>query len=1058
MEKNNILDSWIMVEQLSEGEIKIKNKSKIENWENIDWNEFFIKEVDNWIKEENKKNKKEIDKDKINIIFYVDIFKFEDILEELRNIYNLEKPVEIKKSGNKFAIMLVFEYSELKDEEIFLKLKDNEIFINLLQYFREKKKLPISQEFKDFESEIKDKLSSYFQTDFSNGFKKLINTYNLNKSNFCYEITEKQNINLHSFLIDDLRKAKEKNNEKLKRYLFGFNEEKRKNLVTKDPKDLSFEEKELLREILQPKNYPLGRFPSNPKYALSFMQQIAVNLAIKEDDNEDFIRSINGPPGTGKTTLLKDIFAEYIVKVAKNIVDLAEKKISPDPELYYEYKYNNIIKTANLTKLPENIAKYNMVVASSNNGAVQNIVNELPLLKEIDEIFKEDIKNANYFMEIANSRDENKNWGLFSLEGGKRDNLANLQNKLESMFSELNELSKLSTNDKRASKVYDEFNHKYKELEKIRNNMQKYNEKLRKLDKLEELVEKSINDNTQQIDEEVRNKKNEFELYESHYNNQINNLNKEIQNILFRKKQSEEIIIEINKNKEKLIKAQRNFDILNDKKPSLMDKIFSKNKVYNYENKKNQIEEDLNIIRKTIENLKSNLEEINFDKEIEDRKNLIFQIEEDKRNHKEKLNNYIYETEKVIKDIKELKKEIQPYFEKELDFDSIKDYRELQLFNPWFNEDFRKLQSKLFILALKVRKEFLYKNRYELKKACKKWKDRYKIINKENGKELVDAAWQWVNFAIPLISTTFASFGRMFKYLDENSISNLFVDEAGQALPYASVGAIFRSRKIMVVGDPAQIKPVWIAEDKVLGIIGDIYKINAENQEKYLSNNSSTQTLVDAASKYGFYKDQKEWIGIPLWVHRRCYRPMFDISNKISYNNLMVLGIPKAHGKSEWYDVKGVADDKFVKKQADFLKEEINKKLKEIERDLGDNPENKDPREQIYVITPFTNVKNKLVESLGDFVIQDGEKVINVGTVHTFQGKEAPIVYFVLGADEKSIGAAKWAVDEANILNVAATRAKKEFYVIGDKELYDSFKLCASDCIEEIQKYNKIIV
>ena len=40
--------------------------------------------------------------------------------------------------------------------------------------------------------------------------------------------------------------------------------------------------------------------------------------------------------------------------------------------------------------------------ASSNNGAVQNIVNELPLTKEqIDEKFVEELKGADYFCSIA---------------------------------------------------------------------------------------------------------------------------------------------------------------------------------------------------------------------------------------------------------------------------------------------------------------------------------------------------------------------------------------------------------------------------------------------------------------------------------------------------------------------------------------------------------------------------------------------------------------------------------------------------------------------------------
>ena len=106
----------------------------------------------------------------------------------------------------------------------------------------------------------------------------------------------------------------------------------------------------------------------------------------------------------------------------------------------------------------------------------------------------------------------------------------------------------------------------------------------------------------------------------------------------------------------------------------------------------------------------------------------------------------------------------------------------------------------------------------------------------------------------------------------------------------------------------------------------------------------------------------------------------------------------------------------------------------------------------------FKNVANKLIEKLQaiDFVARDEKhRVTNIGTVHTFQGKEAKIVYFVLGADKNSEGAAAWAVSEPNIINVAATRAKEEFYVIGDKSLYSNLgSTVASDTINIIEEYN----
>ncbi|XYR60900.1 DEAD/DEAH box helicase [Bacillus amyloliquefaciens] len=297
----------------------------------------------------------------------------------------------------------------------------------------------------------------------------------------------------------------------------------------------------------------------------------------------------------------------------------------------------------------------------------------------------------------------------------------------------------------------------------------------------------------------------------------------------------------------------------------------------------------------------------------------------------------------------------------ELDFSLT--YDELQKSNPWFTKRFRILQSELFISALKVRKQFLYGNRKNLKAARIIWNKQSEYIGKENGHQLISESWQWLNFAIPVVSTTFASFGRMFKNLNENSIGNLFIDEAGQALPQASVGAIFRSKKVMVVGDPSQIKPVLTLDSNVLTLIGRYYNVD----EKFVSSDASTQTIVDAASQYGFQKNEDEWIGIPLWVHRRSNYPMFTISNEISYDGLMVQGKSEveSQGTSQWYDSTGKANDKFVKEQADLLKSLIDKRLQE----------NPDLAEEIYVISPFRNVAYKLAQVLDEIGILRNEKM-----------------------------------------------------------------------------------
>nr|WP_238989678.1 AAA domain-containing protein [Staphylococcus sp. MI 10-1553] len=64
----------------------------------------------------------------------------------------------------------------------------------------------------------------------------------------------------------------------------------------------------------------------------------------------------------------------------------------------------------------------------------------------------------------------------------------------------------------------------------------------------------------------------------------------------------------------------------------------------------------------------------------------------------------------------------------------------------------------------------------------------------------------------------------------------------------------------------------------------------------------------------------------------------------------------------------------------------------------------------------------------------------SIGTVHTFQGKEADKVYFVTGTDDTQNAAIQWSCQKPNLINVAVTRAKKEFIVIGDKKRISQLK------------------
>ncbi len=733
---------------------------------------------------------------------------------------------------------------------------------------------------------------------------------------FWYKVTEikgsskKNNQNeaiLNSFFARDIERVIGQLNTGeigtgLLSYLSGdkINIEDRKD-IDKDPN--------LLFQILSPENIPLAKWPSNDKFKLSLMQQAAVNQITKELKDNNGIFSVNGPPGTGKTTLLKDVIAAILT-------DRAQVLMGYDNPTKAFTKLKKIELTSNFSAtvnvLAEDIQGFGILIGSSNNTAVENISMELP---EEKAIYKDYISHqgANYFHKAAQPLSQNgsKRWGLFTARLGNRTNIKDF-------------LDAFWNNTQDSPFTFLDF---YREIKKIPKE-----QRLKDWELARESFKKAL-ENVQRHQQEA--------LY---FYNKVKRENK--------------LLLELEK---------KSFW-----RKGVREKIY-----------------------KELQSIESEL-------------------------HEEKSKRCIMDKH----------------------FWGLEN-KERQQLSPWVTDEYTRARSYLFLEAMNLHEKFIIAAIEKMYGNLVMFKELGKLdINQH--KDAVKPIWDSFTLVIPVVSSAFASISSLFKGLDGESFGWLFIDEAGQAVPQHAVGSIWRAKKTIVVGDPKQVEPVATQPDIFFDELSKAYNVS----KKYVAKNASVQSIADMANVFGTYLGEENpiWIGSPLWVHRRCIKPMFQICNRIAYNDQMVLPEDMKNieyeglGSNRWFDIKGNATYKH------FVPEQGAKVVELIEKAFAKSKDEIFP--SIYVISPFTSVIMKVKDLLeknfnlithGKTEKKSFTKWINssVGTVHTFQGKEADMVIVILGVDpSKKQRVANWATEKPNIINVAVSRAKFKIYFIGDKEVW----------------------
>jgi superfamily I DNA and/or RNA helicase len=285
--------------------------------------------------------------------------------------------------------------------------------------------------------------------------------------------------------------------------------------------------------------------------------------------------------------------------------------------------------------------------------------------------------------------------------------------------------------------------------------------------------------------------------------------------------------------------------------------------------------------------------------------------------------------------------------------------------------------------------------------------------------------------------------------LKNNLFDILIIDEASQCDIASALPLFYRAKQVVIIGDPHQLSHISLlteTQDRAL-------VATAHLAEEWFTKFSYTQhSLYDFAERITRRNREEP---VLLNEHYRCHSDIISFSNDYYYGRKLTIATdetrllhhPSITTRILWHHVKG----RTMHTKSPYNEQEAEKVVEEILKILGMTPP---LAASVGVVTLFRAQTEIIAQKLQMFQdIYDTNIVI--GTAHRFQGDEKDIIVFSPAvSDEVKPGTLHWIQTTNQLLNVAVTRARSLFIIVGDHEVC----LHTSGPLKQLAEYTDTIV